>query len=99
MRKRCPVIAVMAIALPIGYLAIAISASAATTQAPASWATLDANSDGALSHDEVSGTPWADRFKQMDENGDGKVSKTEFGTYMKAMRKTQRIEKDKKENS
>lgn len=57
--------------------------------APAAWASMDANSDGVLTRQEVESTPWADRFDQIDRNGDGKATKKEFAAYMKSMKKSQ----------
>jgi len=88
MRKRYAVIAGLAIAMPFGS-AIAQDDSAAT--ASASWATMDANADGALTPDEVAATPWEAKFDSMDANGDGEVTKEEFSAHMKAMKKTQEI--------
>lgn len=50
---------------------------------------MDANSDGALTRDEVASTPWAERFDQMDVNGDGKVTKQEFSKYRQRMNQRQ----------
>ncbi|KEZ78543.1 hypothetical protein [Salinisphaera hydrothermalis] len=57
--------------------------------APAAWASMDANSDGALTRDEVATTPWAQKFDQMDANGDGKVTKKEFKQYERHMKRRQ----------
>ncbi|MES1926073.1 hypothetical protein T31B1_12164 [Salinisphaera sp. T31B1] len=81
----------MALSLPMSG-AFAASDTDVANQASASWATMDANADGALTPEEVAATPWEDKFDAMDANGDGKVTKQEFGAYMKAMKKTQEIE-------
>lgn len=91
MKKRYAVIAGMAIAIPFGS---AMAASDAAEAAAASWATMDADADGALSPEEVAGTPWEAKFDQMDANGDGKVTKDEFEAYMKAMKKAQSVQED-----
>ncbi len=92
MKKRYAVVAGMAFAMPFGH-ALAASGSETTAQTAASWATMDANADGALSPEEVAATPWEAKFDAMDANSDGKVTKKEFGAYMTAMKKTQEIKK------
>lgn len=88
MKKRYAVIAGIAIAIPCGG-ALAQSQNDATAQAAASWATLDANDDGALSPKEVIGTPWEQGFEQMNANGDGKVTQEEFAAHMQDMQREQ----------
>lgn len=85
MKKRYAVVAGIAIAIPSGS-ALAANTKDASTPAPASWATLDANDDQVLSREEVAGTPWEDRFERMDANGDGEVTKQEFRAYMQELR-------------
>lgn len=57
--------------------------------APAAWASMDINSDGVLTRDEVASTPWAQKFDQMDANHDGKVTKKEFKQYERRMKRRQ----------
>ncbi|GAB3679863.1 hypothetical protein [Salinisphaera aquimarina] len=92
MKKRYAVIAGMAFAIPFGA-ASSVHAADAASQAAASWATMDANTDGALSPEEVSATPWQAKFDAMDANGDGKATKKEFKGYMANMKKTQKQHK------
>lgn len=91
MKKRYAVIAGIACVIPFGS---ALAASGASSEAAASWATMDADGDGALSPEEVSGTPWEAKFDQMNSNGDGKVTKAEFEKYMQSMKKAQKKEHD-----
>lgn len=83
-------IAVVAIALlSVSSLAFAGSSKSGATHAPAAWASMDANSDGVLTRDEVASTPWAQKFEPMDANGDGKVTKKEFAQYERRMKRRQ----------
>lgn len=66
--------------------------------APAAWASMDSDSNGVLTRQEVATTPWADRFDQIDRNGDGQATKTEFADYMKDMQQSQ-SERDKAQPS
>lgn len=79
MKKRYAVIAGMAFLIPLGTTLSAGQAMAADTAA--AWATMDANADGALSPDEVAGTPWQAPFTDMDGNSDGKVTQDEFQAF------------------
>jgi hypothetical protein len=45
---------------------------------PGTFESLDKNSDGQLSQEELSGTALASSFDQLDGNSDGAVSKREF---------------------
>jgi hypothetical protein len=82
MKKRYAVIAGMAFAIPFGA-ALSTSEALAADAAAASWATMDADADGELSPEEVTGTPWDATFDDMDADGDGKVTKAEFQAYLK----------------
>lgn len=90
----------LAAALATAALTLAVYGTAyagnndGAANAPAAWASMDANSDGVLTRDEVATTPWADKFKQMDANGDGKVTKKEFAQYEKRMKRRQHQSKD-----
>ena len=44
---------------------------------------LDKNADGRLTRDELKGTPYADKFEEIDTNKDGKIDKKEFAAYLK----------------
>ena len=88
MKKRYAVVAGMAFAIPFGT-ALSTSQVFAADSAAASWATMDADADGALSPEEVAGTPWEATFDDMDANGDGKATKEEFQTYMKDIKASQ----------
>ncbi len=44
---------------------------------------LDRDADGRLTRDELKGTPWADRFDEMDANKDGKIDRKEFAEFFK----------------
>lgn len=88
MKKRYAVVAGMAFAIPFGT-ALSTSQAIAADSAAASWATMDADADGALSPEEVAGTPWEATFDDMDADGDGKATKEEFQTYMKDMKASQ----------
>src|SRR5436305_1094404 len=43
----------------------------------------DKDADGRLTRDELKGTPWADRFDDIDANKDGKIDRKEFEAYLK----------------
>ena len=92
MKKRYAVIAGIAVAIPLAT--ISLVASGTGTDASASWATMDADADGALSPEEVASTPWEAKFDDMDANDDGKVTREEFKQYMASMQEQQDYEQD-----
>ncbi|MAS09791.1 hypothetical protein [Salinisphaera sp.] len=93
MKRRYAVVAGMAFAIPFGT-ALSTSQAFAAETAAASWATMDADADGALSPEEVMGTPWEATFDDMDSDGDGKVTKEEFQAYMEDMKASQDSDKE-----
>jgi hypothetical protein len=88
MKRRYAVVAGIAFAIPFGT-ALSTSQVFAADSAAASWATMDADADGALSPEEVASTPWEAKFDAMDADGDGKATKQEFQAYLKDMKKSQ----------
>lgn len=54
---------------------------------------LDRNADGRLTPDELKGTPYADKFEEMDTNKDGKIDKKEFVAYFKKQASVKKTEK------
>jgi Ca2+-binding EF-hand superfamily protein len=44
---------------------------------------LDKDADGRLTRDELKGTPFFDKFDEIDTNKDGKIDKKEFAAYLK----------------
>lgn len=44
---------------------------------------LDKDADGRLTKDELKGTPYFDRFDDLDTNKDGKIDRKEFQAYLK----------------
>ncbi len=84
MRKRYAVVAGIAMAIPCGT-ALAQTQGDSTAVPEASWAAMDSDGDGALSMEEVSGTPWATKFSAMDANDDRKVTKQEYSQYRQNM--------------
>ena len=78
----------MAFAIPFGT-ALSTSQAFAADTAAASWATMDADADGALSPEEVAGTPWEATFDPMDADSDGQVTKKEFQNHMQDMKASQ----------
>ena len=85
MKKRYAVVAGVAMVVPCGT-AVAQAQGDSTAAPAASWAAMDTNGDGALSMEEVSGTPWAATFSAMDANDDREVTKQEYSEYRKAMK-------------
>src|SRR5207245_508188 len=44
---------------------------------------LDKNADGRLTRQELKGTPYFDKFDDIDTNKDGKIDPKEFAAYLK----------------
>jgi EF hand len=49
-----------------------------------SFATMDRNNDGHLSRDEVRDAPWNNRFSELDQDNDSRISQSEFAVLGKA---------------
>ncbi len=58
-----------------------------TGAAPYDFDSLDKNADGRLTPDELKGTPWADRFAEIDTDGNGTIDRREFEAFLKKQRK------------
>jgi Ca2+-binding EF-hand superfamily protein len=48
---------------------------------------LDKNADGRLTREELRGTPYFDKFDEIDTNKDGKIDPREFAAYLKKQSK------------
>lgn len=59
-----------------------------SSEKPSTFETLDKNSDGQLSQEELAGTALASSFDQLDGNSDGQVSKREFQRNTKSKPKS-----------
>jgi Ca2+-binding EF-hand superfamily protein len=53
---------------------------------------LDKNADGRLTKDELKGTPFYDRFAEIDTNKDGKIDRREFEAFQQ--REAAKLKKD-----
>jgi Ca2+-binding EF-hand superfamily protein len=56
---------------------------------------LDKNADGRLTREELRGTPYLDKFDEMDANHDGKIDPREFAAYFRKQAEKKKAAEEK----